>query len=263
MIKSLFSAFLMYSRIPMPETEWNENNRKYVLCFFPLIGAVIGGVFLLWFFICDRFLIGNMLFSAVGVGIPVWITGGIHLDGFCDVHDAKACMGSRERCLEVMKDSRVGAFAVIHLCLYFLLQFGIFTQIHSYRILGICALGFVLSRAESGFCATVFRYAVTKSSVENFKNAESKKIIVITEIIYILTVCATMIFLEQISGLSAVLGSILYVMYYRNFAYKKFGGVTGDLAGYFLQNCELIICLCAVVSHFVTLNIVETLALLP
>ena len=247
MIKSLFSAFLMYSRIPMPKTEWNENNRKYVLCFFPLIGGVIGGVFVVWYWLCQKFSLGNTIFAVFGVGIPVWITGGIHLDGFCDVQDAKACMGSREKCLEVMKDSRVGAFAVIHLCLYFLLQFGIFTQIHSYRILSICALGFVLSRAESGFCVTVFRYAAAKSSVDNFHNAENKNSIIAAEIFYMIIVSAAMLFLNRISGLCAVLSSIGYMIRYRNFAYKKFGGVTGDLAGYFLQNCELIVCLCAVI----------------
>ncbi len=246
MIKSLFSAFLMYSRIPMPKTEWNEHNRKYVLCFFPLIGAVIGMIFITWFWICQKLSIGNTLFSAIGVCIPVWITGGIHIDGFCDVQDAKACMGSREQCLEVMKDSRVGAFAVIYLGLYFLLQFGIFSEIHTYRIAGICALGFMLSRAESGLCATILPYANLKSSVDNFRN--SKKVIVITEIIYIAIISTMMIILDILNGISVILGSVLWIIYYKNFACKKFGGVTGDLAGYFLQICELIICFCAVVS---------------
>ncbi|MBQ1398379.1 MAG: adenosylcobinamide-GDP ribazoletransferase, partial [Clostridia bacterium] len=44
MIHSFFSAFLMYTRIPMPQVEWREENRRYSLCFFPLCGAVIGGL---------------------------------------------------------------------------------------------------------------------------------------------------------------------------------------------------------------------------
>ena len=46
-LRSFASAFLMYSRIPMPQVEWKEENRRYALCFFPLIGAVIGAVFIL------------------------------------------------------------------------------------------------------------------------------------------------------------------------------------------------------------------------
>ena len=39
-------AFSMYSKIPMPQSEWSKENMRYVMCFLPLIGAVIG--FLSW-----------------------------------------------------------------------------------------------------------------------------------------------------------------------------------------------------------------------
>ena len=35
-------AFSMYSRIPMPRSEWTDENKSYAMCFFPWIGAVIG-----------------------------------------------------------------------------------------------------------------------------------------------------------------------------------------------------------------------------
>ena len=43
-IKSICVAFSMYSKIPMPRVEWNEKNMKYAMCFFPIVGAVIGGL---------------------------------------------------------------------------------------------------------------------------------------------------------------------------------------------------------------------------
>ena len=54
-IKSICVAFSMYSKIPMPRVEWNEKNMKYAMCFFPLVGAVIGGLMLLVRFLCGRF----------------------------------------------------------------------------------------------------------------------------------------------------------------------------------------------------------------
>ena len=45
-IRSLCIAFSTYSRIPVPQVAWTDENRKYSMCFFPLIGAVIG--LLLW-----------------------------------------------------------------------------------------------------------------------------------------------------------------------------------------------------------------------
>ena len=41
LMKSCLIAFSMYSRIPMPRTEWQEEDMRYVMCFFPLIGLAI------------------------------------------------------------------------------------------------------------------------------------------------------------------------------------------------------------------------------
>ena len=47
-MKSLWNSFLialsMYSRIPVPQAEWTEKNLCWALCFFPLVGAVIGAL---------------------------------------------------------------------------------------------------------------------------------------------------------------------------------------------------------------------------
>ena len=88
-------AFSMYSRIPMPRSEWTDENKSYAMCFFPWIGAVIGllsyGVFRFskWF---DGNGGGNysLFFVIFLILIPVFITGGIHLDGFLDTQDAHA-----------------------------------------------------------------------------------------------------------------------------------------------------------------------------
>ena len=41
-------AFSMYSKIPMPQCDWTDDNMKYVMCFFPWIGAVIGALCIGW-----------------------------------------------------------------------------------------------------------------------------------------------------------------------------------------------------------------------
>ena len=120
MLNSLFSAFLMYSRIPAPKTDWKEENRRYALGFFPVIGAVIGVSLILWRYICNIIVTGDIIFAAGAVCIPVIITGGIHIDGFCDVTDARSSYADKEKRLEILSDPHIGSFAVIHICLYFL-----------------------------------------------------------------------------------------------------------------------------------------------
>lgn len=241
----------MYSRIPMPQVEWKEENRRYALCFFPVIGAVIGGIFLLWYRICGALGAEKLLFSAVAAAIPVIVTGGIHLDGFCDVCDAKASWGDREKLLSVMSDSHIGAFAAINITLYFILQIGFFSQINSADTAIICALGFVQSRAWSGLAAVTFKSAKSDGALQNFKKPAHKNITAASEIIFLVLTFAAMITADPFCGICAALGGAAAFVYYRVFSYKKFGGITGDLAGYFLQICELSITGTAVFSSLV------------
>ena len=41
-------AFSMYSKVPMPKSEWTKENMRYIMCLFPLIGVIIGAVTWLW-----------------------------------------------------------------------------------------------------------------------------------------------------------------------------------------------------------------------
>lgn len=58
-LKSLVIAFSIYSKIPVPQFEWKEEDMKYMLCFFPWVGAVIGGCVYLWISLCRWFSVGS------------------------------------------------------------------------------------------------------------------------------------------------------------------------------------------------------------
>ena len=60
-IRSMFIAFSTYSRIPVPQVEWSDENRKYTMCFFPLIGMVIGLALSLWLRLCDELALGGLV----------------------------------------------------------------------------------------------------------------------------------------------------------------------------------------------------------
>ena len=102
-IKSFFIAFSMYSKIPMPQFAWKDEDMRYALCFFPWVGAVIGVLWYLWKWICARFGVGTLCYTVVGTAIPILITGGFHVDGFLDTCDALHSYRPRERKLEILK----------------------------------------------------------------------------------------------------------------------------------------------------------------
>ena len=87
-MKSLWNnfkvAFAMYSKIPMPRADWSKENMKYTFCFFPFIGLVIGALSLAVGWAGSRFGFQAAFVAAVLVLVPVWVTGGIHVDGLLD-----------------------------------------------------------------------------------------------------------------------------------------------------------------------------------
>ena len=77
LLETIIVAFSMFSALPMPAVEWNEKNRKYSLCAFPLIGAVIGLCCWLWMRLCQALAIPPLLRGAVLCALPVLLTGGV------------------------------------------------------------------------------------------------------------------------------------------------------------------------------------------
>ena len=144
LIGNLVTAFATFSRIPMPRIDYNERNTKYSLCFFPLVGAVIGALMLSVHFLCGLLAVGSVLRAALLLAVPVLVTGGIHLDGYCDTVDALSSFAPREKKLQILKDPNAGAFAVIYCGLWYLLYFGALTELDA--AFSVILPGFVLSR---------------------------------------------------------------------------------------------------------------------
>ena len=94
----------------------DEKGLARSMAFFPLTGFIIGLLLALGFYLLSS-LFPRPLALWLTIGLMAILTGGLHLDGFADTIDGLACRGTKERVLEVMRDSRVGAFGVIGLIL--------------------------------------------------------------------------------------------------------------------------------------------------
>lgn len=245
-------SFSMYSRIPMPKADWTKENMAHTMCFFPLIGAVIGGAMLLIYHLMSALefhdsSLSKFFWTAIFVLLPFLITGGIHMDGFLDTMDAISSYQPKERRLEILKDPHTGAFAIISCGLYLVADLGIYSSVNE-KSIKIIALGFVLSRALSGLSVLRFPQARKsgEGSVATFSNNAEEKVDQIFLLVYIILVGLFLVWLGGISGATVLATAFLLYGYYHHMTLDKFGGITGDLAGYFLQLTELLMALVAV-----------------
>lgn len=237
-IRSLILAFSTYSRVPMPRVEWSAENRRYAMCFFPLVGMAVGAALWLWLWVCDALALGALLRGAVGAVIPLLVSGGIHMDGFMDTADALASCQPTERKLEILKDSRVGAFAAMACCGYMLVMAGLLggASAGDGPSVGLC---FVLSRALSAWAMAAFQSARPDGMLDSFARAAQRRLVTASSGAYAALCIIAWALLGGWTALICAMVALICLWCYRRMAYKQFGGVTGDLAGWFLQVTEL------------------------
>ena len=237
-MKSIIIAFAMYSKIPMPHVEWDKRSLSWALCAFPLVGVVIGAALYGWLLLADAMGL-TALKAAVAVALPLALSGCIHLDGFCDTCDALSSHQSRERKLEILKDSHTGAFAIICCGLYLMVFYALWREVDTAGGSAlVLALGPVLSRSYSGLAGVSWKNARGSGLLATFTEPVDGRRAQVVLVALVLLSAGAMVLVSPVAGGAAALGAALTFLYYRVMAFRQFGGITGDTEGFFVQICE-------------------------
>ena len=218
-VSGFCAAFSMYSTVPMPQVPWQADTMRYLFCFFPWVGLLIGGLCLGWAWLCRAWHAGEMLFAGGMTLLPLIVSGGIHLDGMVDTADALYSRRETEKKLEILKDPHVGAFGVI-----------------------VCG-GYLLARFALWGCSAmaVVSFPAAKNSglAHLFSGYADKKTVRICCGCYLAFAGGLLIWRFWWAGAAVLIGISLIFIVFWHLCKKQFGGITGDLAGFFLQMTEL------------------------
>lgn len=148
-VRLFLTAVMFYTRIPVPgSVGYSDDALNRSTRYFPAIGWIVGAVVAAvgWL---GALILPVPVAMALALAAGVLLTGAFHEDGFADVCDGFGGGTSRERTLEIMKDSRVGAFAAIGLVLLFAVKLATLSALVEWRLWqGLVGLAFahVLSR---------------------------------------------------------------------------------------------------------------------
>lgn len=249
-------AFSMFSALPVPKINWNKQNMRFLLAAFPLVGVVIGILEALWICLSARFAF-SMLLTAAGVTVlPILVTGGIHLDGYMDVSDALSSYGDEQKRREILADPHIGAFAVIRLAVLLILTLG-FASVLSFEsssrfssgagwvLLFVCS--FIVSRCLSGLAVAIFPLSKETGLAHTFQSAADRRLCILFLGGQMLVTAVLMIAGgASLGGAGCMIAAVLMLccasgqwIFLRKTAALKFGGLSGDLNGWFLQKAEL------------------------
>lgn len=105
----ILAAIQFLTRLPMPDTGWEADRLGRAAKHFPtagfVIGAIVGGVFL-----AAASALPVAAVAGVALAFGMLLTGALHEDGLADTFDGLGGGMTRDRALEIMRDSRIGTY---------------------------------------------------------------------------------------------------------------------------------------------------------
>jgi len=154
-----FIALQFFTRLPIPrwvgfEPAWLQHASRY----FPLVGVVVaaisGAVYLL-----ASWLLPSAVAVLLAVAAGIYLTGAFHEDGFADMCDGFGGGLTRERVLEIMKDSRIGAYGAIGIICLLAIKCAALASLPPHIVVATLFIAHPLSRLAAVSLIWVMDYA--------------------------------------------------------------------------------------------------------
>lgn len=238
LIKAMVIAFSIYSKIPVPQFEWKEEDMEYMMCFFPWIGGVIGLFFYGWAVLCEKLAVGRICYTLIAAAIPLILSGGFHVDGYMDTMDAFHSYQSREKKLEILKDSHIGAFAAIMLALYYMIDLAAISELRTGEAVFAVSCVFFLARTFSGIAVVTFQSAKKEGLLYTFASSAQKKRVRAALYFQAALCMALLLAVSGWYGVAVIVAALVTFLYFKKKSDQELGGITGDTAGFFVTVCE-------------------------
>lgn len=245
-LRLFFTALQFFTRLPTPrwvgfDPAWLNQASRY----FPLVGVVVALITGAVYVVAFKFL-PPAVAVILSVAAGIYVTGAFHEDGFADMCDGFGGGMTQERVLEIMKDSRIGAYGAIGIFCLLLLKCAILTQIPPSRVLAALLLAHPMSRLMAVSLIWRLDYAraegkakplAQKMRTMEFAIAALTALLPALVLVYLGWLSWTML----ISGFGMALAVTLWLA--RKFV-LRIGGYTGDCLGAVQQVTEAIFYLC-------------------
>lgn len=230
-------CFSMYTTIPMPNINWEEKRFPYVVMGLPFVGLVIG---LIWLIITNVIIKINMPITIKSIFvclIPLFLSGFIHIDGYMDTCDAIFSRASLEKKYKILKDSLVGAFAVIAILI---ISFTYYISIYEILKANKNIMALLLIPMFSRGVTSLFIIKIKPISKEGFiatfkKDLNNKHFYIILSTLILFFILGYYLNIAKflfINILCCIISGI--------FCIKHLKGISGDLCGFMITTSSAI-----------------------
>ena len=253
-MRAFFIGLQFLTRISIVEQkDWCEKDFADSVRYFPLIGLVLGIIYtafaalLMSFLPQNGILLPHHVVAAILLILPILLTGGLHCDGFMDTMDGLFSGRSRERMLEIMKDSRVGANGVFAFVLLMIFDWSILLDLlqSAWLFPALFAMP-IISRLMMVVAISAFPYARPVGMGKAFKDGGTKSVLygaffytlilvffpgIVAYFFGIIPLDAAGLSSWLLSMTAVIFAALLFTIFFASYATRHLGGLTGDVYG--------------------------------
>jgi adenosylcobinamide-GDP ribazoletransferase len=249
-VRLFFIALQFFTRLPIPswvgfEASWLQHASRY----FPLVGCVVAAIAAAVYFAAALVLPAPVA-AVLSTAASIYLTGAFHEDGFADTCDGIGGGMTRERVLEIMKDSRVGAYGAIGIVCMLATKLTALAMLPPRLAVGTLFLAHPLSRLAASSLIWKLDYVrgegKAKPLAQQMTNAEFT-IAALTALLPA-PVLLAIGWIAPDAVLAAVLAALLAAVWLGRKLQQRLGGYTGDCLGAVQQVAEALIYVCVLAT---------------
>ncbi|MCK5029003.1 MAG: adenosylcobinamide-GDP ribazoletransferase [Bacteroidales bacterium] len=249
----LLTAIMFYTRIPVPKNiSFSEELLNRSTKYFPFMGWIVGGFGALIFY-ASQFIFPISISVLLSMVSTILLTGAFHEDGLADSCDAFGGGWTKEKILEIMKDSRIGTYGTVGLILILLTKYFCLTSVTVEQIPFVLFAGHALSRYSA--TGMIFFSEYARDDAKSKSKPIGKSLSSFDFLISLIFGSTPLLILSIFYSywyLLIILTIIPLIFFLKRYFEKWIGGFTGDGLGATQQISEVIFYLSfIVISNFV------------
>jgi len=256
-LQAAIAAFQFLTRLPIPvQVPFAGDVLRRSVIYFPLAGALIGLCIsmLAWLL---SFLLPVGPSAVIVLGLWIALSGGLHLDGWMDTADGVLSHRSRERMLEIMKDSRVGAMGVIAAVLLLILKWSLLSELmdleSEHRTAGLLLLAIIPMWSRAWMAAAIAGWPNARQGEGIGAMFNGVKGIAVLAAFFIAALCSALVLSFYFVSTIHILMALIILLFITiavgsglaSALNRKLGGLTGDTYGAMNEAIEAVLLVAA------------------
>lgn len=235
-LRLVLAAFQYFTRLPVPL--WVGHSAAQLqgtARYFSLVGMLVGGVaaIALW---ASALLFPTPLPAILSTAVTIFLTGAFHEDGLADTFDGLGGGATRERALEIMKDSRLGTFGTVALVLTLAIKIAALNALPIAAVVFVLIAGHAFSRACAISLLFVSKYV---GNPEHSRAGVVAQAMSGAEFVIAAAIGIAPLFWCGIHAVAGAASAILVLFVLARWFIRRLGGFTGDTLGAAQQLTEI------------------------